>query len=488
MPGRQDGLPSPGRQDGLGSPGGQDGLRSLRALVVDDDKNTLDALAELVADEGFDVHKAATLREARRRLHAEPVDVVLVDLILPDGSGFDLIQELQEGQRSTDAVDVVVITGHASVETAVEALRRGAADYLTKPVSVPRIKIVLANLKRTHDLRHRVRELSGKLRELGHFGPLVGASAAMQAVYDLVTRVAPSSASALITGESGTGKELVAETVHKLSRRSAKPYLVVNCGALSPALIESELFGHERGSFTGADRAHHGYFERADGGTLLLDEVSEMPPELQVKLLRVLEAGAVMRVGGSKPVKVDVRIVAATNRDLDVAVAKGKFRQDLLYRLKVFPIPLPPLRERGDDVERLAEHFLAELNQQENAHKTLSRAAVSALRRHNWPGNVRELKNVIHRAFLMADTAIGPAELSPDLSRLTPGLDEEWLSIPPEMSLADVERRQILAALEHFAGDRRKAAAALGVSLRTLYNRLTQYQSAGAKPNGAAPR
>ncbi len=478
MPGRPDGLPS--------MPGRQAGLPSLRALVVDDDKNTLDALAELVAEEGFEVHKAASLRDARRRLHAEPADVVLVDLILPDGSGFDLIQEIQESSESADAVDVVVITGHASVETAVEALRRGASDYLTKPVSVARLKIVLANFKRTHDLRHRVRELSGKLRELGHFGPLVGASPPMQTVYDLVTRVAPSSASALITGESGTGKELVAETVHRLSRRASKPYLVVNCGALSPALIESELFGHERGSFTGADRAHHGYFERADGGTLLLDEVSEMPPELQVKLLRVLEAGAVMRVGGSKPLKVDVRIIAATNRDLDAAVAQGKFRQDLLYRLKVFPIPLPPLRERGDDVEHLSEHFLAELNQQEGAQKSLSAAAIATLRRYNWPGNVRELRNVIHRAFLMADEVIGPAELSSELSHFTPITREEWLSVSPEMSLADVERRQILAALDHFSGDRRKAAAALGVSLRTLYNRINQYQSPGAKSGAAS--
>jgi two-component system response regulator AtoC len=440
----------------------------LHALVVEDDKNTLGALAELVADEGFAVETATSLRAARARLAAQTPDVVLLDLILPDGTGFDLIQDLQ-GQ--TDRVEIVVITGHASVSTAVEALRHGAGDYLTKPVDTARLKLMLANLARTRALRPRLSELRRQVRQGGRFGPLVGASPAMQQVYDLVSRVAPSSAAVLITGESGTGKELVAETVHELSRRANEPYLVVNCAAISPTLIDSELFGHERGSFTGADRVHHGYFERAHRGTLFLDEVSEMPLDLQSKLLRVLESGAVARVGGEKMLKIDVRIIAASNRDLEAAVAAGRFREDLLYRLNLFPIRLPPLRERVEDIEALTEHFLAELNRQEDTHKTLAPATAAILRRCAWPGNVRELKNVIHRAIILAEQEIAPAHLAPELTG-----HGAAARLPSVLTtLAEAERRLILAALEHFEGDRRKAAEALGVSLRTLYSRLREY-------------
>jgi two-component system response regulator AtoC len=442
----------------------------LNALVVEDDKNALNALAELVADEGFAVETATSVAAARARLLARTPDVVLLDLILPDGTGFDLIQDLQ-GQ--TDRVEIVVITGHASVDTAVEALRHGATDYLTKPVDTARLKLMLANLTRSRGLRPRLSELRRQARQLGRFGPLVGASPAMERVYEMVSRVAPSSATVLITGESGTGKELVAESVHRLSRRAGNPYQVLNCGALSPTLIESELFGHERGSFTGAERIHHGFFERADGGTLLLDEVSEMPLELQAKLLRVLEAGTVTRLGGEKPVKVDVRIIAATNRDLDARVAEGKFRADLLYRLKVFPIALPPLRERAGDIAALAQHFLGELNRKEGSDKTFAPAVLGILERCAWPGNVRELKNAIHRAFILAEREIGPSDLAPELSGRATAAE-----LPaPLTTLAAAERRLILATLEHFEGDRRKVAKALGVSLRTLYNRLREYGS-----------
>jgi DNA-binding NtrC family response regulator len=440
----------------------------LHALVVEDDKNALTALAELVADEGFAVEKATSVRSARARLAAHTPDVLLLDLILPDGTGFDLIQDL-EGQ--TDRVEIVVITGHASVDTAVQALRHGASDYLTKPVDLGRLKTMLANLTRSRELRPRLAELRRQVGELGGFGSLVGATPVMERVYEMVSRVAPSSASVLITGESGTGKELVAESVHQLSRRAGNPYLVVNCGALSPTLIESELFGHERGSFTGADRAHRGYFERADSGTLLLDEVSEMPLDLQAKLLRVLEAGTLTRLGGEKTLKVDVRIIAATNRDLDARVAEGKFRGDLLYRLKVFPIELPPLRARAEDIPALAHHFLRELNLKEGSDKSFSAAALAILQRCAWPGNVRELKNVVHRAFILAEREIGPSHLAPELSGR-----QQATGLPRSVTtLAEGERGLILAALEHFDGDRRKAAEALGVSLRTLYNRLREY-------------
>jgi len=448
----------------------------LQALVVDDDKNSRNALATLVGELGFAPHTAGSLREARGRLLAEPPDVVLLDLVLPDGSGFDLIEDLKQ---QTDRAEIVVITGQASVSTAVEALRCGASDYLTKPVDAARLRAMLANLALTRGLRPRIGELRRQVREHGHFGPLVGTSPAMQQVYDHVALVAPSSASVLITGESGTGKELVAQTVHELSRRQGKPYLVVNCAAVSANLIDSDLFGHERGSFTGAERVHHGYFERADGGTLFLDEVSEMPPELQAKLLRVLEAGVLARVGGEKLVKIDVRIIAATNRDLDAAVAEGKFRRDLLYRLKVFPIHLPSLRERSDDIAALAESFLDELNQQEGARKVLAPTTVAILRRCAWPGNVRELKNVVHRAFILAkeeNGEIGPACLAPELSGQRPAADGGRLPGAIE-TLAEAEHRLILASLDHFGGDKRRAADALGVSLRTLYNRLHEYDA-----------
>ena len=442
----------------------------LQALVVEDEENTLGALAELVADEGFAVEKANSLRAARASLSAKIPDVVLLDLILPDGTGFDLIEDLQ-GQ--THRVEIVVITGHASVSTAVEALRRGAGDYLTKPVDAARLKLMLANLARTRELRPRLSELRRQVLELGRFGMLVGASPAMERVYEKMSRVAPSSASVLVTGESGTGKELVAEALHRLSRRADNPYLVVNCGALTPTLIESELFGHERGSFTGADRVHRGYFERADRGTLFLDEVSEMPLELQVKLLRVLEAGAVTRVGGERVVKVDVRVIAATNCDLDSRVAQGKFRGDLLYRLKVFPIDLPPLQERAEDIAALAHHFLGELNHQEGTDRCFAPATLAILERCAWPGNVRELKNVIHHAFLLAEKEIRPAHLSPELSGDAPVAG----GTIPLSTLAEADRRLILATLEHFDGDRQQTAEALGVSLRTLYNRLRKYRT-----------
>ncbi|HVR30664.1 MAG TPA: sigma-54 dependent transcriptional regulator [Thermoanaerobaculia bacterium] len=440
----------------------------LHALVVEDDENALRALAVLVADEGFAVERATSLRTARARLAAQVPDVVLLDLILPDGTGFELIEDL-EGQ--TDQVEIVVITGHASVSTAVEALRRGASDFLTKPVDTARLKRMLAGLARSRELRPRLSELRRQVRNLGRFGALVGTAPAMERVYEMVTRVAPSTATVLVTGESGTGKELVAESVHQLSRRAGSPYLVVNCGSLSPTLIESELFGHERGSFTGADRVHRGYFERADGGTLFLDEVSELPLELQAKLLRVLEAGALTRVGGEKMVKVDVRIIAATNRDLDARVAEGEFRGDLLYRLKVFPIEVPPLRERAEDIEALAQHFLDELNRKEASRKTFAPTVLPILQRCAWPGNVRELKNVIQRAFILAESEIGPSHLAPELSgkRAAAGVAGSLTT------LAEAERRLILAALEHFDGDRRKASEALGVSVRTLYNRLREY-------------
>jgi DNA-binding NtrC family response regulator len=357
-----------------------------------------------------------------------------------------------------------------------DSLRRGNGDHLPSPLSD----------RAARDLEMRsANALREELRDVGRFGPLIGASAPMQAVYDLIGRVACTGAGVLISGETGTGKEIVAQTIHSLSHRSHEAFLPLNCGALSSTLIESELFGHERGSFTGADRLHRGYFERADRGTLFLDEISEMPSELQVRLLRALEASAVSRVGGVQSIKVDVRIIAATNLEPGQAVAAGRLRQDLLYRLNVFPIGLPPLRDRGDDVLLLAEEFLRELNLAEGSAKTFTPACLEQLRRQTWPGNVRQLRNVVHRAFILAEDELGVADLLlprregivTDAWRVTHELGASNLVTRLGTSLASAERGLILATLEHCHGDKKSAAEVLGLSVKTIYNRLREYKA-----------
>ncbi len=455
-----------------------------RALIVDDDVSFRLGLADAVRHEGLDVVTASSLAEARREIAAAVPDVVLLDLNLPDQNGMDFLPELE---GLPEPPGVILVTGQATVETAVEALRRGVVDYLTKPVDFARVKMALGNLIRTRDLASQIGSLRGELRSLGRFGLMVGASPAMQRVYDLLAKVGRKDATVLLVGETGTGKEMAAQTVHRLSRRHNEPFVAVNCGAVSPTLIESELFGHERGSFTGADRMHRGVFEQAHRGTLFLDEVSEMPAELQVRLLRVLETGTLTRVGGTETLKVDVRVIAASNRRPEEAVAAGKLREDLLYRLNVFPITLPPLRERADDVELLASHFLAELNRQERTEKRCTAPALVRLRGHSWPGNVRELRNVVQRAFIVSDETIGADALPLKAAVAAVGGEVEpgRLLFRPGTPIADVEKALIVATLEHFDQDKKKTAEALGISLKTLYNRLNEYgrgRSASALP------
>ncbi len=442
---------------------------SPRALIVDDDPDFLLGLTELVRREGFTVASAGSLMQAREQIAASPPDILLVDIGLPDGSGLDLLA----GFEPTTAPEVVLITGDASVETAVDALRRGAIDYLTKPVDFARIKMALANVTRTLGMKGEIGTLRGELRKLGRFGPLIGVAPAMQAVYDLISRVARTDASVLIAGETGTGKDLAALTIHSLSRRSKAAFLPVNCGAISANLIESELFGHERGSFTGADRSHKGYFERAHRGTLFLDEVTEMPLELQVRLLRVLETATVTRVGGNEPIRIDVRILAATSLRVEDAVAAGKLREDLFYRLNVFPITLPPLRERIEDIELLAEQCLSDLNAASGTTKHFTQACLERLRLHNWPGNVRELRNVIQRAFILAEQDVGVDSLPLGVSEVLPASS---LVMRLGTPIAEMERRLILATLDQCDGDKKKAADVLKISLKTLYNRLNEYK------------
>jgi DNA-binding NtrC family response regulator len=449
------------------------------ALIVDDDPYSLSALEAMVRAEGFAATAVETVAAARDAFDALPPDVLLVDYKLPDGAGTELAPLAANAQ-----IEFILVTGEATVDTVVEALRAGASDVLTKPVDPARLKSLLDGLARSGSYRREIHGLREELRRYGRFGSMIGSCPAMQAVYDRIARSAPTEATILVTGESGTGKELVAETVHRLSRRSHRPFIAINCGAIAANLIESELFGHERGAFTGADRQRKGVFERADHGTLFLDEISEMPVELQVKLLRVLESGTFTRVGGEKASRTDVRVVAASNRDLEAAVAEGRFRADLLYRLRVIEIGLPPLRDRGEDLETLARHFLAERTQGAEQERRFRPGFLESLAAHPFPGNVRELRNLIHQAWILADGEIGPEHLPGDIAngrRKGSGAGERTATegrrivVDVPTPLAEIERAAIEATLAHVDGDKRRAAELLGISLKTIYSRLREY-------------
>ena len=463
-------------------------------LIVEDDKDAAQMLAALVAREGHSVSSAGSLASARQLLAMHQPDLLLLDVHLPDGSGFELF----ENAELLSDTEVVLITGQASMETSIKALRLGAADYLVKPVNPAHIKGLLSRLIRPSQLRAELAEIMQLWRQTGNFGQLIGETSGMQAVFQQIARVAGTAVTVFLHGESGTGKELVARAVHDLSRRRDQPFLAINCGALSPHLIESEIFGHERGSFTGAERQHQGFFERAHGGTLFLDEVTEMPLELQVKLLRVLESGTFMRVGSTDLQQTDVRIIAATNRDVASGVTRGIMREDLLYRLNVFPISLPPLRERRSDIPLLAKKFLQVLERQEKSPKHhFTSKALDRLMAYDWPGNVRELHNVVQRAWVMAgDSAIteewlpgANPESPPPLE--SPGFTTSARQLPGSFdngqraqqvvievgsSLADIEREVILATFEHCGRHKERTAAVLGISMKTLYNRLKEYR------------
>ena len=347
------------------------------ALLVDDDADAAETMAMLIASEGFTVATAGSLREARRQMSLQEPDIVLLDLMLPDGSGMELFNDA----KALPNAELVLITGHASLDTSIQAFRLGAADYLVKPMSLKQLHGVLSRVTKPSAMKAAAGDLEARLDADGHFGDLWGRSAPMRRVYQQIVRVAGTAVSVFLTGESGTGKEVVARTVHDLSRRRTNPFFAINCGAISPHLIESEIFGHEKGSFTGADRQHLGFFERTSGGTLFLDEITEMPLDLQVKLLRVLETGTFMRVGSTQVQEADVRLIAATNRNPLEAVAVGKLREDLLYRLNVFPIHLPPLRDRSEDVPLIAQHFLEQIGAREGDKKRFAPDVLASLRR-----------------------------------------------------------------------------------------------------------
>ncbi len=381
----------------------------MKVLIVEDDLATRKGLEESIKDLGLEPRSVGTCKEAAKVLEEFDPRILIVDIHLPDGDGIEILRAAREKDPDREGV---VITGQGSIDNAIEALRAGAFDYLLKPLRPAQLEVVFNRLADRRRLETEVETLRAELQETGRLGDLVGRSEPMTAIFDVVRRVARSNAPVLITGASGSGKEVAARTIHRLSRRGGKPFVAFNCGAISPTLIESELFGHERGSFTGADKRRVGYFEEAMGGTLFLDEITEMGPELQVKLLRVLEDRTLRRVGGSTEIKVDVRLISATNRDPKEAIEEKKLREDLYYRLNVFPIALPPLTERRDDIPLLAEHFRKLIEEQEKAGVTgWDPGAIELLSSFDWPGNVRELRNIVHRAYVMTEGKIIRADV-----------------------------------------------------------------------------
>ena len=445
-----------------------------QAFILGESDQTQRVLSDIASSEGYGVTAVPTVSDARAALAGARSDVLLIHLNVMDGAGLGILDDL----GVTPDSPVVLIGNHLDGDTAVEALRRGVTDYLPTPLDRGRLRAILAHAASGARPRGHA-DPPEQTGERTRFGGLIGRSKPMQRIYDMIERVAPTSATVIVTGESGTGKEAAARTIHEYSRRQGGPFEAINCGAISPQLFESELFGHERGSFTGADRRHKGCVERASRGTLLLDEITEMPAELQVKLLRILETGLFTRVGGETGIRMDARVIAATNRNVTQAVADGVLREDLYYRLKVFQIYLPPLRDRVDDIELLAEHFLDRLSATEGPRKRLDEEACEVLRRYSWPGNVRELRNVVHSASIMTRSEVIDASALPEEVRRSEPEREfgiSKVSVLVGLPLAEVERRIILATLAHHGDNKARTAEALGISLKTLYTKLHRYQ------------
>ncbi len=450
--------------------------RSGRVLVVDDEVNARTALAELLRDEGFDVETAADAFKALGKHEAFLPHVVVTDLKMPGMDGIELVKRIR-AHESPSAV--IVMTAFGAVETAVEAMRAGAADYLTKPLNFDELLVVLDKVLETEQLRRETTQLRARVRDRVAPDNIVGIAPPMQRVFEIVDQVAPSRATVLITGESGTGKELVANAIHQRSPRARGPFIKLHCAALAEGLLESELFGHERGSFTGAMARKDGRFSLADGGTLFLDEIGEISPAIQVKLLRFLQEHEFERVGGTQTIRVDVRVIAATNRNLPEEVAKGRFREDLFYRLNVVGLEMPPLRDRRSDIPTLAKFFLDRYAPQNDKQITgFAPGTIELLVSHDWPGNVRELENAIERAVVLSSGSLIemralPPSIRPSASSLAPGAPPI-----PGSTLADIERYAILETLKATGGSTSVAAEVLGISTRTIQYRLHQYNEA----------
>ena len=443
-------------------------MSGRRLLIVDDEESFRKLTARELERSGFSVRGAGTLGEAREALASGSFHVVLLDVRMPDGSGLDLLPEIRESFPSTD---VIMLTAYGTVQEAIRAMKQGAHDFLTKPCKLAELEAVLEKVLEKQALERGNTVL---LREVDRLVPVdgfVGKSPQIREMLAMLARVAETDSTVLIRGESGVGKELVARAVHRQSKRARQPFVVVDCASLHENLLQSELFGHEKGAYTGAVRLKHGLFEVADRGTIFLDEIGEVTPPLQVKLLRVLESGTFRRVGGTADIKVDVRLIAATNRALETMMTEKGFREDLYYRLNVFGLVIPPLRERREDVPMLVEHFVRNSAMAPKRNVRVTPAAMEVLTRYLWPGNVRELENVIERALILCDAGAIEPEHLPIGVRLEPSFrpTEEDGSL---VTLEEVERRYVKRVLEECKGHRHKAASILGISERNLYRKL----------------
>lgn len=462
-------------------------VMAQRILVIDDDESVRDLLDTFFKDQGFDVTTAANGKEGLELLKKESFDLFIVDLIMPEMGGIDLLRAVSNLNIDTPSI---VITAFATVNTAIEAMKLGAFDYVTKPFSLDELLIIVTRCLEVSKIKKENVKLKRQLKQQFDFGGLIGSSPEMQKVFDLIKKIADTDSTVLIYGESGTGKELVAKVIHYNSQRSQKPFIPLNCAAIPKDLLESELFGHEKGAFTGAINTRIGRFELANGGTIFLDEIGELHPSLQVKLLRVLQEREFERVGSTKTLKVDVRILAATNRDLEKAIEEGIFREDLYYRLNVIPLRLPPLRERKEDIPFLVEHFVQKFSRKKKKEEiVISKEAMNCLINYQWPGNVRELENMIERLVILCDKVVTvddlPERLRINVNSSTVCKKEEVLSkrdlnnliLPDEgidlNSLIDkIERDLILQAIQKTKGVKSKAASLLGLNRTTLIEKM----------------
>ena len=444
-----------------------------RVLIVEDDNAARVGLEQLVKSWGFVAESAADGEDALEKVTSFRPAIVISDLVMPRMDGLALLRALQ--QQGAD-VTTLLLTAQGTVETAVEAMKEGAYDYLTKPIDIQRLKILLDKIVERLETMREVKALRRQLREHGAFGSLIGNSAEMRKIYSVIEQASPTSASVLITGESGTGKELVAQTIHQLSPRASFQFIAINCAAIPETLLESEIFGHEKGAFTGAADRRQGCFELADRGTLFLDEIGEMTPATQVKLLRVLQEQKFRRLGGRAEQTVDVRIIAATNADPVEAVRQGKLREDLFYRLNVFSLRLPPLRERKEDLPLLAQSFINEFSSRnQKAVAGVDHEAMRLLEQHTWPGNVRELRNVIERATILAPgPLVEPKHLPPVVEGDSAPAQQQPMALAAGITVEEAERRLILMTLAHTRDNKTRAAEILGISLKTLHNKLNK--------------
>src|SRR5688500_7877784 len=471
-------------------------MKQAKILIADDEAAITTGLSAILEDAGYGVEVVADGQKALDKLTVDRYGVVLADLKMPKLDGLTLLSELQQRQIPTECI---IITGQATVDSAVQAMQQGAYDYIEKPLNAEklnRLKALIPKALDKYEVQQKNRELASKLEGLTHYGELTGQSDAMRSVYQVIEAVAPSSASVLILGESGTGKELVARALHQKSDRSKGPFFALNCAALPKEILENELFGHEKGAFTGSTNEKAGAFEMADGGTIFLDEVAEMPPDIQVKLLRAIESRTIRRLGGKKEITVDIRIVAATNRDLQEALAENELREDLYYRLAVVEIFLPPLRDRAGDIKLLANEFLGRFSQQ-NGKKIagFDEAAWQWILSHNWPGNVRELKNAVERAVIMTRSdRIEAVDIMPRHLRLA-AEGTAPMTVPEGASLADTKKQLVLRTFASTSGDASRTAKIVGISPEDVRAEIASlirtngahHDSTGGTVSGPAP-